>query len=395
MAEFSNEGWNELIRHNHPIRWLIGDIRVEGRLFRAIAHPVFRVIMTAVVFHTICLLASAASGTLWIDGRPKGYFEDFTAFAFGISTILTLLAMRHMLKCFYGVFFIPSLIKGNDSDFEMYKDAPEHYRKTLSMERGSGYANRAIFAFGLVLLVVSVIVFLLPLKGWAVETWRSIEYKWSYAAGAMANLLSFGLAGGNMLWYGIGCAVSGHRMLNRIKENDWLKPISILSADRRSGFYMLARFSFAIFLMCASILPFTLCWLLVFGITIEFLVTTPILLLMIFVFFYPLWPAHSVMKIAKERELEQISGMFNQWYEVCKSLKPGDESIDKVLARMNYIQVLYDRAKRMQVWPFNTRMLVRVFSLVLLSPITTIIKEWEKIKPLITQISDLITHGFQ
>jgi len=101
------------------------------------------------------------------------------------------------------------------------------------------------------------------------------------------------------------------------------------------------------------------------------------------------------MKIAKERELEQISGMFNQWYEVCKSLKPGDESIDKVLARMNYIQVLYDRAKRMQVWPFNTRMLVRVFSLVLLSPITTIIKEWEKIKPLITQISDLITHGFQ
>lgn len=64
MVSFSNEGWNKVIRHNHSIRWLIGDIETENSLLKGILHPVSRVIMISIVIMVIHLLANMASGTL-------------------------------------------------------------------------------------------------------------------------------------------------------------------------------------------------------------------------------------------------------------------------------------------------------------------------------------------
>jgi len=55
-------------------------------------------------------------------------------------------------------------------------------------------------------------------------------------------------------------------------------------------------------------------------------------------------------------------------------LNPGDESLDEVLVQMSNLGTLYDRAKKMPIWPFNTQMIIRFASLILISFIPILVK---------------------
>lgn len=268
-----------------------------------------------------------------------------------------------MLKRFHKAFFTPGLIK--ESDFDEQRSGFEKYRRILAMDPGFGYRKWAILVFGSIASAILLTMVHLPLSGLQVDVWSMMwtEYRLNYVLAVIGALFALGIVVGNMIWYGIGCAVSAHKMLNIIKESKHLKVTSV-SEDGEGGFHVLAQFSFALFLICISILPHNLAWMFTFGATREFLIEFPLLWsAMGFAFFYPLWPAHSVMKTAKESELRHISELFEEYYDRYISLSPGDQDVDEVLAKMNNIEARYERAKKMQVWPFHIRTLDRLLSL--------------------------------
>lgn len=308
------------------------------------------------------------------EENVRGLFEDSSYFTLLLSCAFVSLSMRHMLRKFHKAFFTLGLMKR--SDFEEHKGVFEHYRGTLAMNRGSGYAKWAILVLVLMTSICFLFIFCLPLAGKGAKVWSMMpqNYPWHCAVASVFAVTFFALVPGNMIWYGIGCAVSGYKMLNGIKKRGQLEVIPV-SADGKGNLYVLGQFSFALFLMCISMLPNTLAWLITFGVTLRFMIGFPTgWLTMVFAFFYPLLPAHSVMKMAREKELKHISELFEECRKKYVSLRPGDADMDEVLAKMNYIETRYDRAKKMSVWPFNIRMLARFLSLVFLPIITFFLK---------------------
>ena len=432
---FSNEGWNQLILRNHSIRWLIGDIKTDGRATGVLFHYMFRAIIPCIVVMSLQFLVNRHSETLTIEEKrlfsakldfrsglndktispglrevfeakgislpqkamiegetPRwvvrwvmtggareyiikeenkeeskdesmeqnaeeskvlgvyedaiGFFEDFSYFALVLSCVFATMSIRHMLRRFHKAFFTPGLVKKHD--FGRDQDVFEGYRSFLAMKRGSGYGKWVILPPIFTILIFSLVLVYLPLVGKGVKSWHVMPwvYPWNYISALIAAVIPFVLLLGNMIWYGIGCAVSGYKMLNRMKRNGRLEAISV-SADGKGNLYILGLFSFALFLMCMSLLPYTLAWAFTFGVTSEFKIVFPIFwLFMIFPFFYPLLPAHSVMVMTKEKELKHISELFEECHKRYLALEPKFEDMDEVLATINHIENRYDRAKR-------------------------------------------------
>ena len=383
---FGDRDWNRLILRNYSIRWLIGDIEIMVdesmsrlrkagfKLLRIFVHPVFRAVMLLAILQCLVFLVNKYCGTLFIEGEAKGYLEDFPNFGLALSCIIAVSTLRYMLRNFYGAFLSSDLAKrvGPEelrSDFGRYQDI-------LGMSRGSGYTKWAILTFGSAALMIYFATVYLPFAGWQVKSWSLMpsEYPWSYAAGMIEAIICWYCIGANMIWYGVGCASSAYKMLDAMKKCGKVI-VTPVSPDGTSDFYVLARFSFALFLMCLSALPFVISQVLTYGITLAFMLLFPVVLvLMGIAFFCPLWPAHSVMEIAKEKELKHISELFRECHSEYSSLKLGDENMEEVLAKMGHLEMLYSIVRRTPVWPFDTRMLVRFLSLILLQLIPFLIK---------------------
>ncbi len=372
---FSNEGWNELLLHNHSIRWLIGDIETENKLLKYILHPISRPLIVYIVLTVVEILVNAASGTLIIrNGNVTGYFQDFTHFPLWVSCILTSICIRYMLGKLHNAFFSETLLKGDK--YNIHRNSSVDYQDLIAMKRGSGCGKWIVLAFGFMTFMTCLLMVYLPLAGLQEKSWGFLpsEYPLNYAVCLVGVFITFVLIGGNLAWYGIGCTAIGHKMLDSMKKLGNLKVIPV-SPDGQGGFYVLAQFAFSIFLLCMTPLPFILAWIFTFGMTLGLMLALPfVLFFMVFAFFYPLWPAHSIMKSAKKDQLDHISELFEECYNTYVSLKPQDRSVSKVLANMNYMQTLYDRARKMPVWPFNMQMLTRFLSLILLPFITFLAK---------------------
>ena len=377
--KFTDEGFNSLISHNHSIRWLIGDVEITFnptkpgkigkiwyRIFKVALVPWIRISIVFTFFYVLFFLLNKAFGTLVIEGDVIGYKEDYVILTLITSGFLVLLSMRHMLAQFHNAFYTPGLLRGGD--FERFQQVFKRYRDILAMKCDWRWRTLIFGFMGVVILFFDVY---LSFTGKQAQTWATmpLRYPWSWISNLIWSFFMWGIVVGNMLWYGMGCAICGHIMQDRIKKEGLLRVIPV-SPDGKGGLYVLAEFSFSLFLMFISTMPFVLGWLFQAKFNLPFQIGFPLaLLLMGISFFYALWPSHSAMKEAKKKEIERISLLFRRCYDHYVSLPAEDDNMDKILDQMSNLQVLYEKTEKMPVWPFNASMIIRFASLIVI-PLT-------------------------
>jgi len=88
------------------------------------------------------------------------------------------------------------------------------------------------------------------------------------------------------------------------------------------------------------------------------------------IFFYPLWPIHALMKTQKRALMNKLSKKLDPMY---RELIVGRTNISaKDLEKIGKMDMIYNRANEMPVWPFDTGSLIKFFSTVFI-PILGII----------------------
>lgn len=99
-------------------------------------------------------------------------------------------------------------------------------------------------------------------------------------------------------------------------------------------------------------------------------------ILSIFLFFYPLWSAHNIMKIEKDRLLDQLSAKIGVLYVnfyvdlIEKGTNIEKERIEQLLS----LKELYLEAGKMSVWPFDIGILFKFIGTVIF-PVILVLAE--------------------
>jgi hypothetical protein len=94
---------------------------------------------------------------------------------------------------------------------------------------------------------------------------------------------------------------------------------------------------------------------------IYFFTFTVYAFLVMFFFFYPLWPLHTVMKSQKFELLKTLSEKLDPIYDEIQEKE--DISIENT-KKIEKLDRMYERARNMSVWPFNTGGLIRFLTTV-------------------------------
>ncbi len=100
----------------------------------------------------------------------------------------------------------------------------------------------------------------------------------------------------------------------------------------------------------------------------------PVLILLILVylmsspiiFFAPIGTAHASMLLAKNELITQISDQFEiETQKIPLALKANDDTLKRILAKIEELRQLHKIAVDFPVWPFNTANIIRFFSSIL------------------------------
>lgn len=97
----------------------------------------------------------------------------------------------------------------------------------------------------------------------------------------------------------------------------------------------------------------------------------------VFFFFYPLWTVHDAMRSQKAHLLDEISSKINVAYkEAYREIRKRGSPVDTTkLEGIQALDILYERADNMPVWPFDVDTLIKFFTTIAF-PFLLISLEW-------------------
>jgi hypothetical protein len=197
----------------------------------------------------------------------------------------------------------------------------------------------------------------------------------SYISAIILNTLIY-LVFGTVFWKGL-VLVRALRELGETVDFD-VKP---LHPDRSGGLKPIGE-------LCLSINK--IIFVFGFGLSLWFILPHPetsdtilqlylaaYVLAGVFFFFYPLWTVHDAMRSQKASLLDEISSKINLAYkEAYKEIRKKKSPVDTAkLEGIQALDILYERADNMPVWPFDVDTLMKFFTTIAL-PFLLISLDW-------------------
>lgn len=365
---------------NPFFRWILG----KGK------YPIWRFIGILAFWYLLISIVCWIDGTLFLEGIHKGLIEDFVMYVLIIILIFMVKALLNMFIKINELFDTSENSMGLNQVFtnvKFRKKIFEKYKKQIidiislkdKSKKKYYWLIILIWFFIFYLFQIHIPVFLpQPIKAWAV--WPQ-EYLFTYYIACLWCYFTFGIILGNITWYSLASAFLIFRYVYKLTKREAIKVIP-LSPDGRGGLACLGKMSFAITLILIPGMIFSVTWIVAFGIDLPAMIGLPIyFIILISLFFIPLYSVHKAMNNAKMVEMMHLSKAFRIRYEsFASSLSKNvdDEETHNVvrdtLEELSRLEQLYRRAESMPIWPFDAGTLKQFITLIIIPLIIFLIQ---------------------
>ncbi len=400
MSERENLTPYDLYKNNLFFRTFLG-----STIWGLIRFPVFLSLFYALVYW-ICSIDQALDlshiSIATLDGEPvhpKGFSEDIANYCLIVTMLLAVYTTRNLFIHLVGLReHLPVLLRESGK-----KSVESEVQETALMSRLDSALDlislktpkgKRIYYSILGALAVSMLYFQIyhplfnPIDKRTWSLWPQ-EHLLSFAVAIpWTALWVIGIVG-NCLWYISSTAITIFPLIYQFGKARMVRVIPI-APDGQGGLSSIGQVAYSLMFVVASGVPFLIGMYftvdrdasLQIGALIYFLT-------LVAIFFAPLMSVHTLMKEAKENELERLSELFRTAY----SQLPEASEIENLLGQeertedhqqnvhyLGQINNLYERADTMPVWPFNPGMLAKFFSVIVF--------------PLIVFLADILTSTF-
>jgi len=154
--------------------------------------------------------------------------------------------------------------------------------------------------------------------------------------------------------------------LGKVLHESELLSVEPLHPDNAGGLVAFGRLAWRIDLTLLPLVLLIPCWRVMVGADVFWWSLTVFCALAIPIFFFvPLWGVHKAMAAVRTKEVETLSSQFSrnipimrEWL-VNEELYPSEEALP-VHETLERVVLLYERASRMPVWPFNIAIVAQV-----------------------------------
>ncbi|WP_309382461.1 hypothetical protein [Cerasicoccus frondis] len=321
------------------------------------------------------LIACVFENSVIIEGNGVGFFEDYGRLSHVLFVLIFSFSIPAMLENYIRFFGCLERDSLEGTVFQSlskkaHAEMKQEYMRTftiLSARNGSSNRLISVVQLSYVLLVITV-------SYGAMVTWPSeivshvlspMQYPISHIASIIWGIYGWGLLLAACLTIGSVLVFKTVKLTKIAIEN---KGITIIPAspDGAGGLRFLGSISYCFFWGGFSLAPFVVGAYFMPDIGLRMDIWLPIyLLILTFCVFYPLHPVYAEMKRRKYETMQEIIESYNamylvwEWKEI-KQVGSGSE----VLRDMENAKKEYDRARRMPVWPYDYRSIIKITTLV-------------------------------
>ncbi len=331
----------------------------------------------------ISILIGRYEDTLYNRPDPEpllGVLQDYTLYTLWAVVLFSIYLYYKFSK--YSVGFLSNdIYKIIDSRKVQEGMDPEKTDQLLSRLLSPAGIYRALYYVFILLFILFWVLNLLkgfdPIKYYGKDIWHSWNHPFGFIFLKFFNLIYTTLLLAIFFFRFTMSLLVFSILFKRISKSHGfiIKP---LSPDNSAGLKILSNLSLKFMYM---VLPFFLIFIslilrgtaLLPGQQIGFLA---LIILLFVTFFLPLGSVHTAMKKAKEKELENIAGVFSELNAQVKRKMANKEfgkNFNEEIESLEKIDFLYDKTERMPVWPFNLANLGRVAMAALIPLIAFII----------------------
>jgi len=386
-------------KHNHKVDAVIAEettrpslithficLFIEGASFT----PVLWFVVLLVAWNALLLFISTLNGSLVLPGSDVGFAEDWVQVANCVGQLWMIWSVRRLWMTLLN---LPEMIQDSMASSGSQPVRPEVLSEVADainfLRCDTPLARRFALAMQAVLLcLVFVFSFAIPaLVDGGTRAWNlwPERYMSSFIVSQFWNAFTFVVVVGTGIWFLGGVTLKVFPAVKHLLDNGYLKVVPI-APDGCGGLSFLGWLTLDMTMVLGSAVPFTMSWILLYGLDISILIGLPIYIAVLSaVFFLPLKDVHKAMHDAKVREEKRLSALFGRTYDGLSAIRIDDNGefhlphdLPKVRQRLDdlaCIDILYGRLEKMPVWPFDTGTLKR-FGTLIAGPLLVSILQW-------------------
>lgn len=325
-------------------------------------------------------------GSLRLEGEHVGLLGD--TFMLGlvlVSVVMIVMTVRLTRTIDHVCDQLPRLLKRPAQTHEQLANDIQSVQQFIGLAAPSGRRYYHGLLLGM-LVLVGVFQVLLPLMfpqevlSWSI--WPA-KYPLSFAAGIPWAIFWTVLVFGNVIWISTSSTFQIVGLVNRYARRDELATVP-LAPDGCGGTSCIGQLALANTLLAGCGMIQVIIWLVVFRINAALVLGFGLYVLFLAaIFVVPSLGIHQVMVAAKERELERLSAIAQRYHS---SLPPQEEFLTSeadaewwqdVGTKVQFqsdLERLYERAREMPEWPFDSLTVGRFFTLVVVPVLLFVIQ---------------------
>lgn len=325
---------------------------------------------------------AAASGTLTLEQDQIGFLDDFVVLALlpvlGAMLCLTRRLLGKANAAFTGV---QSALDKDKVEEDDYSDLLKRIWKIVEGRGKYARYRIAFMAGGFFYWVWSSLSHYFYIGYDGTEIWSFGDHPVAYAARVAWEFAVFVFIFPAVIYKVIALIYAMNRFFNEIEvESFRLRPVS---PDGAAGLGDMGELALNMEYLFLPLVGVAIINYLQNGLTTTLLILFPgLVCLLVVVFWFPLWSAHSTMLQAKSQALELLETEFNHHYDfLIFTIESEDATLghpepSQAVETVEKLKYLYEETEKMPVWPFDTAVLKRFSATIVIPVLVVLIPEF-------------------